>query len=537
MRGTVSWLVGVMFAFGAAPTFAQTAPAPAAPAPAPASSDSPKFEIREIKVEGNTLLKQSVLDRAFAPFLGAGRDFGDVQKALEALEQAYTKAGYGAIQVSLPEQELNQGVITLKVTESKIAKIIFEGNRLFDEANIRNSLPSLKEGAVPNVKKLGIDLRLANESPAKQTAVILRNTETDGEVDAVVRVAEQAPTKYSLSLDNTGTTQTGDYRLGLGLQSSNLLNRDQVLTAQVLGSPTELSKVFIAGFGYHIPLYRTGDSIDLSGGYSNVSSGVVQGLFNVAGKGSIGGLRYNFQLPRVGEVEQKLSLGYDYRAFRNNITPIGGGDELVPDITVHPVSLAYSGLLRAASAETTFYASYFQNLPGGNNGGSGAFEASRAGARPGYTLFRYGFNVNKAFPSDWQARVALNGQQTRDALVSGEQFGLGGVDNIRGFQEREVSNDRGYRTNLEFYTPDFGPKIGSNWRVRSVVFYDQGRVIRNHLLPGEIESISLGSVGLGLRMARGNNLTVRLDYATVIDAGGTENKDHTKLHGSVVYVF
>jgi hemolysin activation/secretion protein len=543
MRGYALWLVAMTMGLCGARAAAQPAPAPApAPAaPAPSSTDSPKFEIREFKVEGNTLLKQAVLDRAFAPFIGRGRDFGDVQKALEALEKAYTTAGYGAIQVSLPEQELNQGVITLKVTESKIAKIVFEGNRLFDEANIRNSLPSLREGAVPNVKKLGIDLRLANESPSKQTAVILRNTETDGEVDAVVRVAEQQPTKYSVSLDNTGTKQTGDYRLGLGLQSANLFNRDQVLTAQILGSPTKFDKVLIAGFGYHIPLYQTGDSIDVSGGYSNVSSGVVQGLFNVAGKGTIGGLRYNFQLPRLGEMEQKVSLGYDYRAFDNNITPIGGGSELVPSITVHPVSLTYSGLMRFASAETSFYLSGYENLPGGHNGGSAAFEASRAGSRPGYVLFRYGGNINKAFANDWQMRLSLNGQQTRDALISGEQFGLGGVDNVRGFLEREISNDRGYRTNAELYTPDFGPKIGSNYRVRLVGFYDQGRAIRNHPASGEDHHESIGSVGLGLRMARGTNLTFRLDYGYVIDASGsvpgTEQKGHSKLHGSLVYVF
>jgi hemolysin activation/secretion protein len=526
MRGNALLAAAMAFAFGASTAFAQNA-----------SSDSPKFEIREIKVEGNTLLKQQLLDRTFAPYIGPSRDFSDVQKALEALEKAYTKAGYGAIQVALPEQELNLGVVTLKVTESRIAKIVFEGNRLYDEANIRNSLPALKEGDVPNVRKMGDNLRLANESPSKQTAVILRNTETDGEVDAVVRVSEQKPTKFNVSLDNTGTAPTGEFRLGTGFQSANLFNRDQVLTAQVIGSPTEFSKVLIAGFGYHIPLYQSGDSIDISGGYSNVSSGTVQGLFNVAGKGSIGAVHYNFQLPRVGEVEQKLTLGYDYKAFINNITAVGDTVQLVPDITVHPLSLTYSGAVRFTSAESTFYLSAVENLPGGNHGGSGDFEASRAGSDPRYVLYRYGFNVNKAFASDWQMRVAVNGQWTRDALISGEQFGLGGMDNVRGFLERELSDDRGIRETVELYTPDFGSKFGSNWRTRALVFYDDGRAVRVNPLPSEIPKVSIASAGLGLRAARGNNLTMRLDFAYVLDEGGQETKGHTKAQYSLVYVF
>ena len=339
---------------------------------------------------------------------------------------------------------------------------------------------------------------------------------------------------------------------GTGFQSANLFNRDQVLTAQIIGSPTEFSKVLIAGFGYHIPLYRSGDSIDISGGYSNVSSGTVQGLFNVAGKGSIGAVHYNFQLPRVGEVEQKLSLGYDYKAFINNITAVGTTDQLVPDITVHPMSLTYSGAVRFTSAESTFYLSAVQNLPGGNHGGTDDFDGpigasgqraptptqgSRANSDPRYVLYRYGFNVNKAFPSDWQMRVAVNGQWTRDALISGEQFGLGGMDNVRGFLERELSDDRGIRETVELYTPDFGSRFGSNWRTRALVFYDDGRAVRVNPLPSEIPKVSIGSAGIGLRAARGNNLTMRLDFAYVLDEGGQESKGHTKAQYSLVYVF
>jgi hemolysin activation/secretion protein len=505
------------------------------------ASDSPKFEIREIKVDGNTLLPRDALDRAFAPFIGAGRDFGDVQRALEALEGAYTQAGFGAIQVSLPEQELNQGVVTFKVTESKIGKIIFEGNRLFDEANVRNSLPSLKEGQVPNVHRMGENLHLANENPAKQTAVILRNTERDGEVDAVVRVTEQNPLKFSLSLDNTGTTETGEARLGLGFQHSNLFNRDQVLTGQLIGSPTKADQVAIVGLGYRIPIYGWGDSFDITAGYSNVSSGTLLNLYSVSGKGTIAGLRYNMQLPHSGSIEHKLSFGLDYRAFRNDITVIGSGAQVIPDITLHPVSLTYAGLSRFGTGEFNYFLSAYRNLPGGNDGGQSAFDPSppgaRTGARAGYLLFRYGVNLNQSFANDWQMHLGLTGQETRDALVSGEQFGMGGFDNVRGFQEREVANDRGYRGNLELYTPDVGRWFGNNWRVRALGFYDAGRALRNQALANEITAISIASTGLGIRLAYANSATIRVDYAIVTDAGGTQGKGDARLHASFILLF
>jgi len=134
-------------------------------------------------------------------------------------------------------------------------------------------------------------------------------------------------------------------------------------------------------------------------------------------------------------------------------------------------------------------------------------------------------------------RLALTGQETSDALVSGEQFGMGGFDNVRGFLEREVANDRGYRGNFEVYTPDFGKWFGNNWKVRALGFYDAGRALRNHALPGEVTAISIGSSGLGLRLAYANSATLRLDYAVVNDAGGTQGKGDARLHASVIFLF
>ncbi|MBL8880785.1 MAG: DUF58 domain-containing protein, partial [Phycisphaerales bacterium] len=38
---------------------------------------------------------------------------------------------------------------------------------------------------------------------------------------------------------------------------------------------------------------------------------------------------------------------------------------------------------------------------------------------------------------DWQLRTRVNTQWTPDALVPGEQFGMGGAQSVRGYEERE----------------------------------------------------------------------------------------------------
>ncbi|HET7633850.1 MAG TPA: POTRA domain-containing protein, partial [Burkholderiales bacterium] len=63
---------------------------------AAASASSPAvltFEIRHFDVHGNTLLTASELRGLLAPYTGKGRNFGDVQRALEALQKAYKDRG------------------------------------------------------------------------------------------------------------------------------------------------------------------------------------------------------------------------------------------------------------------------------------------------------------------------------------------------------------------------------------------------------------------------------------------------------------
>lgn len=519
----------------------------------PAAPPEPRFDIRRYVVEGATLVSAGDLDAATRPFTGPNRNFADVQRALEAIEKLYSSKGFSAVQVVLPEQELNKGEVDFKVVEAKVGRVIVEGNKFFDEANIRASLPSLRPGLAPNVDRIAESLRVANENPAKQTIALLRGGAEEGTVDAVVRVTDEKPVRYSITLDNSGTAETGLFRVGFGFQHANMARRDDVLSMQYVMSPHERDhpisltpipnpKVVIIGGSYKIPLYRKGDSLEFSGGYSNVKSGTVQSLFgqfNVAGAGTIGGVRYNLNLTRIGELEHRLSFGLDWRAYNNRTTTVIGGTSVLPDITVHPLTITYAGLYRTSDSETSFNFSGSKNLPGGNDGHSKVFEAFRPGAVPGYTIWRYGVGHNRAFANDWQARFAFNGQMTRNRLISAEQFGLGGSDSVRGFLEREISNDSGYRGSVEAYTPDVAGKIGwlSGFRLRGLVFYDWGMVKRFGALAGDIQRQGVSSMGFGFRLAKGTNFSVRFDYGVVLDGGGSQGQWEGRPSLNMAYVF
>lgn len=517
------------------PAFAAAQSAHSAGSDSAAALPEQRFEIRRFAVEGASLITREEIEAAVAPYRGASRGFADVQRALEAIERAYAGKGYNAVQVMLPEQEVARGEVRLRVIEARVGTMVIEGNSFFGESNIRASLPALTPGTAPNIHRVAENLRLANENPAKHTSVLLRSGAAEGVVDTLVRVSDEPPFRYRMTLDNTGTPQTGLLRAGLGFQHANVWNLDHVLSMQYVtapyaaGHPSRLSvlpdrNVAIIGAGYRIPIYRWGDSVDITAGYSNVATGAAQDLFQVSGAGTVLGVKYNHTLPRWGDLEHRLGLAWDRRAFR--------GDDAV---TVRPVGIQYAGAYRRASQETSYSVGLHRNLPGGNDGGPSAFESSRLGARPGYRVWRYRISHNRSFGNDWQLRIAFNGQATRDRVVAGEQFGIGGIDSVRGFLEREVLGDQGDRGTVEGHSPELAglTERFSGYKLRGVLFYDWGRVSRTD--PSGPNRQSIAAAGFGLRLSGGTNLSVRLDYALVLDKGGQQGRGDGRVHLTLSY--
>jgi hemolysin activation/secretion protein len=215
-------------------------------------------------------------------------------------------------------------------------------------------------------------------------------------------------------------------------------------------------------------------------------------------------------------------------------------------VTVHPVSLTYSGSLRAPGSDLNFYLSAAFNIPGGSDGQDEDFK--QQGARFGvgsanYKIYRAGANYVRVLKDDWQFRANFSAQFTNDALVAPEQFGIGGADSVRGFNERYASNDKGNRSTFELYSPDIAKSFGwADGRLRLLAFYDTGTLSRNFTQPNELHHASLDSGGIGFRLSYKTSLTLRMDVAHIFhDGTGFEGPDGRrnihKVHFSAAMVW
>jgi len=536
-----------------------------------ATAQDASFDIVRFQIEGNSILPAERVQQLVAPFVGQRKNYGDVQKALEALEGEFRRLGYGTVQVYVPEQELTTGVVRLQVSQGVVGKVAITGNKYFNNENVRASLPNLKEGVAPNMRQLSENVQLSNENPAKQVEVTLGVSEEEGKVDIKVEVKEENPERIYLTLDNTGTKGSGKHRVGVSYQNANVNNGDQVLTLayttaadppggmkilgnrMIPGQDGNGVKVDIFSIGYRLPLYSLGDSIDFIYGNSSTDSpanspNLGTGLA-INGKGEVFGFRYNHIFPRAGEFTSKLVFGYDYKYMNSRCTVAGvptpfGGAGCTPH-TFRPVSATYSGQWQKPGEAIDFNVGVVHNLfpmgsrfdyanaplstaPGGNDRYSAA---SGYQTKDEFSALRFGGSYSAAVAGEWLLRVAASGQHANNALPAGERLGLAGSNAVRGFLERAVVSDRGYFANIEVYSPDIAVTLGVPGSLKWLVFYDSAQGAS--LNPTLNQKVNIASAGIGVRYNLKKDVSARFDIARVMDGVWPNAAPNIALEGDI----
>jgi hemolysin activation/secretion protein len=461
-----------------------------------ATGVSTTFTISGFELTGDVQLPSAETTLVLAPFIGPGATIETLQKATAALEAALKAKGFALHRVSLPPQEVGKAV-TLNIVKFVIGKVTVLGNTAFTQANIRASVPELTEGQAPNFSTLAVQTAIANENPSKQVKVTLKESEEADKIDAVVQVQEAKPWSFSASLANTGSDATGQDRLSVVGGHSNFFGLDHQFSGAYTTSLERSSDVKQLGLNYRIPFYKQGGVMGLSYTTSDVVGSF--GSFTSTGAGQTYGVNYSIYQPPVGGRRSYLNMGLDEKRFiASKVNGLTAPGQL--DRTSRPLTLAYVARIESDAAVWAYNLDLAFNLSGGSGNDLTSYQSEdpRVDTANWKTL-RGGASYLTSFYKGWLWGVRGQFQYSPDALISGEQFGIGGASSVRGTGERPVSGDSGMLASVEITTPSFAPGLNA------LAFVDGGW-LNNHNSArnaNKPESDQLVSVGLGLRYQTG----------------------------------
>ncbi len=490
-------------------------------------SEAPRFLINNFLIEGDNPLDEN-LGELLNPYLGEHFGLDGLSAATEAVSQALSDEGFTFHRAVLPPQTLDDGTVTIRIVKFNLGRIEVEGNENFSEENILRSLPVLKSGQAPNNQRLSRSLQIANQHNAKLARVSFRQGLEANTIDARVSVDDREPQSLFFALDNTGNEDTEDERLTIGYQHANLFDLDHTLTTSLTTSPGDTEKAAQFGINYRIPLYEHGATLDFLLSVSDVDSGEVANNFEVSGEGTVFSAVYSRPILTDGSFNHDWSIGLQDKVFENNLS--FGGTPIGSDVRSRPLELKYRASNRMRSSLVNGYVAIAANISGGAENEDEDYELTRAGAVADWSALRFGIDYSYFTESQWRFSSRLDGQQSSDPLIPGEQLGVGGMSSLRGFEERSILGDKGYKIRLESWTPPLGSTA-----IRLVLFVDTASVELENPQVGEEDSVSASSVGLGLRWNWKQQLSLSVDHGSINEGVGDQEDGDSKTHFSLVY--
>jgi hemolysin activation/secretion protein len=500
-----------------------TSPAPAsgaAPAAAPTSAPV-NFQVNEYLIRGNTLLDADTLEDSVEPYLGPGRSMNDVHAARDALQKLYQSKGYQSVVVEVPPQQVKNGIILLQVVENSIGHVRVVGAKYHSPQAIKDAVPSLTEGTVPNFTQVQQQLTDVNRSPDRQVIPQLSPGAMPQTMDVTLKVDDTAPWHGSVEMDNDHSADTPDLRLIANVRDDNLWQLGQTISASYIVAPQDPHATEVYALSYLAPLST--DWSVLGSAYKSNSNANTLGGTTVLGKGNSISFQATDQLAVLGDYSQSVSFGFARKHFDQNITL--GGETTYAPLTYVPLIASYTGQTTTDKSTTSFTLT-------GNFGWRGlgssntAFDNQRYDARDTFAYLHLDLNNTHDLGAGYALATRMSAQATDSPLVSSEQFAAGGASSVRGYLSAEDTADNGASGSVEVRTPSIHSWMGSfanDWRFH--VFVDGARLMLIDPLAEQHSRFTLLSTGVGTQFTVFHDINGNLEYAYPL-RNGVETRAH-----------
>jgi hemolysin activation/secretion protein len=472
--------------------------------------------------------------------MGPGKTIADMEAARAALEKVYQDGGYLTVFVDLPEQSTADAVIRLSVLEGKVERLSVKGSRYFSQGFIRNRVPELAEGKVPNFLVVQSQLADVNRTDDRRVQPVLRQGRSLGGVEADLKVNDEMPLHGNVELNNNHGQFTPPWRVMTALRYENVFQSDHTLNVAAITAPQnpKVSKAFM--LDYVVPM-SGGDAWRMTGLYSDSNVDAL-GAATILGKGYALGLKRVWGLPNRTGLAHTLTTGVDYKLYKERT--VAGGDSLYTPIHYAPFNLAYSLQLNGEDGsinllDTTAVMGLRQLMQHNHDCGFGEqdqFACKRSGADGGFAYLK--FDARRGQPiRGWRLDARVAGQMATQALLGSEQYSLTGADAVRGYLAAEDIGDHGLLASFEARTPnlltpgDVSKKDWFDWNeLQGFGFIDAGRVWILNASAGQASRQTAASWGLGLQFKTVRHSSLTVTYAVPLKDGVVTRAHHPHLH-------
>ena len=464
-------------------------------------SSALKVYVRHIRLSGNTVFLEGELEMLTAPYENREVTSEELQALRYALTQYYVERGYINSGAIIPDQEVKDGIIEIRLIEGRLNRVDIEGNQGLRTGYLSDRI-ALGAGPPLNINTLQEQIQILLESPLiERINAELQPGTQPGEAVLKALVEEKAPYQLGLSFDNHIAPSIG------GLQG-RFFGAHQNLTGwgDRLGFEVDYAEGLVDfSVDYSLPVTRRDTIAQVW--YNQSDSTVVEDPFNIIDVESdyqSYGLSLIHPVYRTPQQTLSLSASIERRssktfldgtpfcffcgAFPNSSDFSTSTQDGESDVTVLRLSQEWVDRTpdQVIAARSTFSI------------GIDAFGATdNPGDLPDGEFFTWlgQFQWARRF-DDGELIFRTDLQASKDPLLPLEKFAVGGANSVRGYRENQLVRDWGFVSSLEYRYTIFQDESGEH-RLQVAPFVDVGGAWDIDLDTPSPEVIP--SAGIGLR--------------------------------------
>jgi len=478
---------------------------------------------------------QADLRQRLQPFLGQTLSRKLIAEIEAAVAQDYRDLNYPFVSLSTPEQEIDGGVLQVRVIEFHAGDISVKGASDREAAYVRSRV-ALESGDAINARELTYDLNGLNRYPFRQVQAAFTPGQTLGASDMQMTVRKTKPWQAYGGYSNDGSPSTSFDRYFIGGAVGNLLGHDSVLSAQATASRDALAgennphyRSF--ALNYTLPVGRRG-LIEATA--DTVTTWQATDPFAVRLKATEGSIGYRAALSKLYGDRGLTDIRFGIEARHQTGTTYFSGID-VYDVSVD-VYQFYAGLHHAAS-DAVGAANWDLALhmsPGDISNGNSAEQMYlySQGRLPGatYTYLTGSYDRLTRLGDTLSLKTQIFGQFTPVALPRTEQAGVGGTWLVRGYSLDSGAADTALILRNELHMQG---QIWGNGSIDPYAFTDLGYG-RDNFARSEI---GLASAGIGASIRLISHVALRIDAAAALAPSGLVRPGDITAHTRLQLAF
>jgi hemolysin activation/secretion protein len=451
---------------------------------------SPPFEVKDIRISGNTLFDTAVLHALVADGEGKTLTLSDLGLLAARITDYYHDHGYPLARAIVPAQTIKNGVVRMEVIEARYGKIALENRSRVDDALLASTLAALQSGQAIGQAEIDRVLLLLSDVPGMEVNATLKPGEAVGTSDLTV-VATPAPAiSGNAALDNYGNRYIGWVRASAAVNFYNPLHYGDNFSFNALTSG--------GGMSYGNVAYATlldGRGTRAGGSYSSLSYALGDTLAALESHGTAQVASLWLRQPWVRSAQTNLyaQLQYDHKSLRDHqdaANPPGRNDRHMDNWTA-----SLSGDLRdawLAGGISTWSLGLSAGRVGFDDATAGSNDAAAANTQDGFIKWNLAASRLQSLSQENSLYLNCAGQGANGNLDPSEKMALGGPYSVRAYGMGAVSGDAGYSLSVELRH-----ELGGQWQ--AIAFVDDARVtINKSTWVAGANSATLTGVGAGL---------------------------------------